>query len=373
MSVVPISPPIAHAAQTVFVVSAACGFLGLVTRPAMLATTLSATYLFALSQLTGSVLHDMHLLWFAALLAASPCGDVLSLDCWRARRSGAPLPSSPSLAYAWPLVTTRVLLGLVYFFPGFWKITASGWAWIASDNLRNQMYWKWYEHDWMPAIRIDGSPTLCHLCALGVVTFELSFLPLSSCGRTRPLAALAGFVFHVATQALMRIGFFSLWGTYVVLFDWAWLEEREPSAARRSLGRTWPLGLLLIGIVFVQGARGAVQAWPFACYPTFQSIVGAEIPDVVLSASFPDGRVLRLPLPPKSQATWGIAWALTGHRPSEEAMRAYWGRVATDSRVAEVAHGAGQIRFARGWFSVLPGDRGRPPVHEEALGAITLP
>ena len=371
--VVPISPAIARAAQGVFVAAAGCGLLGLFTRPALAAMTASAAYLFALSQLTGSVLHDMHLLWFGALLGASPSGDVLSLDAWRARRRGTPLPSSPSRAYAWPLVTARALLGLIYFFPGFWKLAGSGEAWIFSDNLRNQMYWKWYEHDWTPALRIDSSSALCHLCALGVVAFELSFLPLSSWRRSRPFAAIAGFIFHLATEALMRIGFFALWGTYVILFDWAWLEERDPSRATRPLGRAWPLGALLVGAVFVQGARGAVQAWPFACYPTFQTLAGAEITDVVATASFHDGSALRLPVPRKSQAAWGTAWAFAARPPSEEAMRAYWARMAADARVTSLARGAERIRFSRAWFSVLPGDRGRPPVREEPLGEITLP
>jgi hypothetical protein len=372
-SAVPIAPSIARVVAVVFVVSTACGFLGLFTRPVLFVATLSALYLLALSQLSGSVLHDMHLIWFAALLAASPSGDVLSLDAWRARRRGTPLSSHPSEAYAWPLVTARVLLGLIYFFPGFWKIATSGWAWITSDNLRNQLYWKWYEHDWIPALRIDASPALCHLCAFGVVVFELSFLPLSSWRRTRPFAAVAGVVFHVATQAMMRIGFFALWGTYVVLFDWAWLEEREPAGVRRSLGRAWPLGVFFIGAVLVQGARGAVQAWPFACYPTFAEIAGTQIPDIVLTTSFADGHTLRLPTASKSQAAWGTAWMLGRRRLSEEMMRAYWQRTTVDPRVDQLARGAREVRFSRGWFSVLPADRGRPPLREEPLGAITLP
>ena len=376
LGVVPITPALARIAQVAFVVAAPLGLVGLYARASLTVVTVSALYLFALPQLTGSVLHDMHLLWFAALLAASPCGDALSVDSWRARRRGSPLPSEPSVAYAWPLVCARVALGCVYLFPGFWKITSSGWAWIASDNLRNQMYWKWYENDWIPSIRIDGIPALCHLSAFAVVAFELSFLPLALFRRTRVLAAIGGFVFHTATQAIMRIGFFGLWGCYVILFDWAWLEEREPVGPARPLSRAWPLGAAIVAAVAIQGARGAVQAWPFACYPTFQWMVGTEIPDVVMTATLSDGRTVRLPAVPKSQAAWAVAWSVAGTSshgpPSETAMRAYWERAARDPRVAKLVTDAREVQIARGWFSVLPGDRGQPPRREEPLGTITL-
>ncbi len=341
----------------------------------MTLTTVSILYLFALSQLTGSVLHDMHLVWFASLLAASPCGDVLSVDAILARRRGAQLPSSPSVAYAWPLVTARLLLGLVYFFPGAWKLFGSGWAWVASDNLRNQMYWKWYEHDWIPAVRIDGSPAMGHACAAAVVVFELSFVALAVAPKTRRVAAVGGLAFHFATQAIMRIGFFALWGAYVILFDWAWLEERPVQPHARPLGRAWPLAPVLLAAVLVQGARGQTQAWPFACYPTFQALAPAEIPDVVMTATFADGRTAPVPPFPKSQPEWAMAWALVGGRPngpSPDALRAYWDRALRKRAVAAMAQGAQEVSFARGWFSVLPADRGLPARRQEPLGSITL-
>ena len=376
VAIVPITPGIARVAQACFLMGTTLGLFGAYARAALTVATLSALYLFALPQLTGSVLHDMHLVWFAALLAASPCADALSVDAWTARKNGRPLPSAPSAAYAWPLVTARVLLGLVYFFPGFWKLASGGWAWIASDNLRNQMYWKWYEHDRIPALRIDEWPLVCRACALGVVLFELSFLPLALWRRTRPFAATAGIAFHVATQALMRIGFVGLWGCYVVLFDWRWPPHRADAGEKRPLGRAWMLGAAIVIAVFVQGVRGAVQAWPFACYPTFQWLAGDEIPDVVMTATFPDGTSVRVPQMRKSQAAWGTAWALAGARgsaPSEAALRAYWRSAARDPHVDAIARGASEIRFARGWFSVLPADRGQPPRREEPLGTITRP
>src|SRR5262245_42223956 len=76
----PITEASARAAEVVLWVSAISGLLGLFCRASLLLVTLSGLYVFALAQLSGTVTHDMHLLWFTALLAASPSGDALSID-----------------------------------------------------------------------------------------------------------------------------------------------------------------------------------------------------------------------------------------------------------------------------------------------------
>ncbi len=125
----------------------------------------------------------------------------------------------------------------------------------------------------------------------------------------------------------------------------------------------------------MQGVRGQTQAWPFACYSTFQALVPAEIPDVVMTAIFPDGRTAVVPAFHKSQAEWAMAWALarSSTAPSEAALRAYWELALRRSSVGAAAGGAREMRFGRGWFSVLPADRGQPARRQEPLGAITLP
>ena len=116
------------------IVACLTAIAGALPRTAMLTVTISGLYVFGLSQLSGAVIHDMHLFWLSALLAVSPCGDAFSLV--RRKRAGA------SLAYGIPLRLARLLLAVVYFFPGYWKLATSGLEWITSDNLRNQLYWQ---------------------------------------------------------------------------------------------------------------------------------------------------------------------------------------------------------------------------------------
>jgi hypothetical protein len=392
---VPITPALARAAEWVLVGTLVSGLVGFWSRLSLFFVTLSGLYVLGLFQLTGSVTHDMHLLWFAALLALGPCGEAMSFDRLLAKRRGAPAPA-PSLGAAVPLFFTRMLLGLVYFFPGFWKLRESGLAWITSDNLKNQMYWKWYENGAVPSWRIDRSGSLLLAGALGVVLLELSFPLLVLIPKTRPVAATGGLLFHAFSRLFLFIPFVSLWGCYTMLIDWGRLHLPFGNAVTDapttplvvSSALKWPLGTraasvmgaALVALVVLQGARNHVQAWPFACYPTFQWRVGSTIPDLVMEAVRPDGTTQVLPDGPgaggyRTQDDWGMAWrvaGLYGQMPSVEELRAYLGHARRKSALDVAVRGAITIRFYRAWYSVSPGDAGRPPVRAEPIGEIAL-
>lgn len=409
VALVPISPAWARVAQVVLVASAIAGIAGLFSRIALLLVTLSGLYLFAMVQLSGSVTHDMHLFWFTALLAASPSGAALSLDALIARRRPPSAPDpAPSIAHAIPLWGARLLLGAVYFFPGFWKLQSSGLGWIFSDNLRNQMYWKWHQMGgYTPALRVDLSPTLCQAGALAAVLFELSFVFLVLTRRGRIAAAILGLGFHLASSVFLRIPFMSLWICYVVLIDWAAISARfkrlggaEPelsanSMMRREKGAPRPengvprsavvcaclCAALLTGAV-VQGARNRIQAWPFACYPTFQWTVSAEMPDLLVEAVMDDGRPAALldggggaAGGIRSQERWGMVWSIAGmydRDPTEAQLRAYLDLIAVDAPVRDTMDGAASVRFYRAFYSVIPEDRGKPPLRKTMIGEVSL-
>ena len=94
-----------------------------------------------------------------------------SLDAWRRRRAGgrgenrgdaggAPtLPPARAPEYGVPIRIAWLLLGMVFFFPGLWKLRTAGLGWITGDTLRNQMYWKWAVIPGLtPPLRIDRFP-----------------------------------------------------------------------------------------------------------------------------------------------------------------------------------------------------------------------
>jgi hypothetical protein len=380
----------ARIAMLVLIAACVACALGLLSRWSAGLVTLAGLYVFALSQLGGAVVHDMHLFWFSGLLAVSPCGDALSVDRMlrRARGTAAPDRAATSLAHGVPLQAVRLLLGVIYFFPGFWKLRASGPAWIFSDNLQNQMYSKWYQHDFLPPIRIDRWPLLLEAGALAVVGFELSFFALVLCPRLRWIALGWGLLFHGLAEVFLRIQFMSLWACYVVLIDWSSLLARgrnAPAPPNREPDRlpkpALLLAALLLAISVVQGARGAVQAWPFACYPTFQWIADDAIADLRIEAVRADGSRAVITDGPstggqRSQADWALAWTVAGFygKPAApDQLRAYYLRLCARGRACDAARGAVSLRFFAAHYSTVPERRGSAPLDQRPIGELALP
>lgn len=378
---VPIGPRIAQAAQLGVALGAFAGLVGYRARLAMAAVAFFGFYTFALAQLSGAVLHDMHLIWFALILSVSPCGDALTFFS-EPSGTGWPVRYQRSLAYAWPLAFVRALFSAIYFFPGMWKLRASGLAWATSDNLRNQMYTKWFQYGgWLPAFRIDEHPLFLKMSAFSVLGFELGFPLLMLSRRTRLLAAVGGLAFHLSGDAFLRIRFPSLWVCYVALIDWGPLADRVRRAAADVVIETrvasrWPIriGALLVLGAALQGLRGETFAWPFACYPTFQWCVGTHMPDLVLEGENADGNVVVIDSGGngrgRSQDVWGLVWSLAGLAhgvASHPALVAYWNAVDHS-----LARGAVRGRVVLVTWSVLPADRDRPPTSRRVLDTFAL-
>lgn len=357
VNAVPIDRGVALVAQVVCVFAGLCAAAGVRARPALVAQLVAAFYLFAVYQLGGAVWHDMHLLWLLALLAASPCDEALGFDA-----RGCP-PPPDSTRYAWPLLFARLLLGAVYFFPGVHKLATSGLAWALSDNLRNQLWWKWAEHGADPSAvwRVDSLPGVLHAGGLFVLAFELSFPVLALVPRTRAIAAALGVVFHLFTQLVFLIPFWGLWACYVAL-----LAPRRtrvlpavtpPASASRA---PIAVGALLVAGAVVQGARGRMAAFPFACYPTFAWIAGTEMPDLEI-----DVAGTTLPRAARSQRGWGETWSALGVTgPLDCARLAAFAR-RTSPAVARAD--PREVRYVRAWRSVDPDRRGDPPLRREPL------
>ena len=366
--------------------SALMAVVGIYTRPALVALTVATFYLFSIAQLGGHVWHDMHLLWFCALLASSPCDDVLAVDAKR------PVLTEGA-AYAQPIWVARGLLAAIYFFPGFHKLARSGMAWALSDNLRNQMYWKWAQYGAVPSIRLEQPTWLLPVMGVSVLAFELGFPVLVLVRRTRPLAALAGFVFHIVTQILFLIPFASLWIAYVVLIDLRPLARRLRPSLRAASSDAAPResaalgsnrgallailvqGALLIGTV-VQGARGQTRSYPFACYPTFEWMAAPEMPDLVVALQGRDGREIELPSGGRgrSQREWAEVWSVAGVTApiTPDRLRAYYAALLQRDPAAKrlAAEGTEPVRFYRVLRSVLPDDQGRI-VRRTLIGELT--
>ncbi|MBI1358095.1 MAG: hypothetical protein GC160_27490 [Acidobacteria bacterium] len=217
----------------------------------------------------GKVDHHHHLVWFALLLATSRCGDALSIDsllqAWRRAGKGITAPPPPGRAYGAPIALAMVLLGVAYFFPGFWKFWRSGLDWAFSDSPLYTLYGKWRMMGGEPMSAIDRQPWLLQWGSLGVMLLEMAFLPLMFNRRTRMLAAAGGLSFHLGGQLTGRYGFESLMGCYVIFIEWGrlfrWFGGKlygEPLVCRWTPASRWEATAL--GAVRTLDVFGAV-AW----------------------------------------------------------------------------------------------------------------
>src|SRR5262249_47636392 len=120
-----------------------------------------------------------------------------------------------------------LLMGVIYFFAGMWKLWSGGIDWALSDNLRFMMYEQWTQlGGWTPFFRIDHYPVIYRGAALGTVLFETSFIFLLFSRRLRMLSVVGGVTFHTMTDVFMRISFASLVKCYVAFFDWYAIARR---------------------------------------------------------------------------------------------------------------------------------------------------
>ncbi len=281
LSIVPINPALVEKSLFVFTVACILAMFGCFARWTCFIAAISGIYVMGISQCYGKVDHNHHLIWFMLILSASRCADVLSIDSlWQARkRMMSRIPNS--VEYALPLRFIWLLIAMIYFFPGFWKLAVSAdWAW--SDNLKYHLYAKWFELDgWLPFFRLDQYPVLYKAASLGIIIFELFFVVFIFFPTLRPIAVTAGLFFHTMIYVFMKISFFNLLICYVAFINWdgllARISKSNPEkmnynpSKKSALDQKIIIGvgsvLLMVNCFF--GFKETIAGWPFACYPTF--------------------------------------------------------------------------------------------------------
>ncbi len=290
-----------------FLLQVACVFaaVGFFSRASALVATVVGFYVLGVPQLFGKVNHVHYYVWFAAILAASRSGDALSVDAILSRwRHPERFPLRESTIYGLPIRVVWLLIGIIYFFPGFWKLWSGGLEWAFSENLKWMLWRKWIDGlGWPPPFRIDNYPLLYQGAAAAVIVFELAFVFLLFFPRLRLIAVAGGLVFHHMTRVLMAIYFKTLVYCYVVFIDWygiySWLRRRlsrrqEPAFAEDSHSPPCSRLLVMVASFFVFGnmlfgALHLARAWPLACFPTFSALASPSRTSLRVKLDFGSG------------------------------------------------------------------------------------
>jgi hypothetical protein len=273
-------------------------------------------WVLGIPQFYGKINHYHHLLWFAAIVALSPSDVVLSVRALLSD-TARQYPFRASRIYALPIRILWLLMGVIYFFPGWWKWIIGGTDWAFSNNLQYLIYTRWYQLDWLPPLRIDAYPALLHLSGTGVILFEISFIFLLFFPLLRRYLPIAGLLFHLANFLIMRINFWTLAVTYITFWDaekhFAAFREkalrylpRTPQLLRffaisdlptrsthseqnelRMIQRT---GALLLTVTLAFGFVH-LDSWPFAVYPSFATLEEPYTQTILFKVVTDDGEV----------------------------------------------------------------------------------
>jgi hypothetical protein len=208
-------PPWAIAAiQIVGVAAAALAALGWRRRGTLAVAWLAYFVLAALRASRGKIQHN-------DLLLLIGCVPFLLAPATRwLHRATARV----SALWGWPVHTAVTFVAGAYFFTGLRKLTVSGIAWVASDNMRWILYAGANGKAKMPeaALFIADRPWLAHLAAAFVMGFELAFPFLLLQRRVRPVIVACAFAFHGGTWLTLGLDYWKY--AFVVCFllvDWA--------------------------------------------------------------------------------------------------------------------------------------------------------
>ncbi len=298
-----VSPHAGWIAYAAFVGAGAMAMVGYRARAAQVVAIVAGGFVLSIAQFYGKVNHYHHLLWFAMLLAASPCADVLSIDAVReaGRRAGLAMRSRE--AYELPLRFVWGLLVLIYFFPGVWKLTEVGSAWATPANVIGILHAKWAETGRVPWVRVDHWPWLCGVIGVSTMAFENAFAPLTLAGRwPRRVAAAFGVLFHLSIWLVMDIRIGHVVVGYLALIDVSGVfrpicvaKDRCGVHDRATTTSPWPrwpvyaVGIALIaGNVYDGVARR--EDWPLGMYPAFAWRAPMDHVTVEITAEWADGR-----------------------------------------------------------------------------------
>lgn len=267
-------------------------FVGIFTPQMIIGATITGFFVLGIPQFYGKIDH-YHILWHVLLiLSFSKPGNALSIDAWR--KDIPQLNLSTSVKYGLPLKLTMIVIGLGYFFPGFWKFTFSGLEWIFSDNLKLKMYSKWLTlGGWTPAFRIDQYPFLYQTGALLTIIIELGFIFSLFFKKVRTVFVVAAMGFHFGVLYFMKIFFLPTMSLYVIFVNWEKLISKFTPTVSNIKDKLHSQSnfikkYIVVGSFLVFGYVGCglllLDSWPFGVYPTFASLESETVPSILIEA-----------------------------------------------------------------------------------------
>jgi predicted DCC family thiol-disulfide oxidoreductase YuxK len=218
-----------------------CSFLGLWTNPSLVVFAVGNIFLQAFSYSFGEIHHPHGLMMIAlAILALSPCGEILSLDDLRRRLSIASknrqfqsfnIFTQQSEFSRWPLLLIQWLFAVCYA-SAFWSKVREGGgiAWANGYTLQYYLVQDGFRFNLDFALWVAQFHYLVLALQWIVFIFQGTFFLAVLFPSVGWLYALLGISFHTGVYLSMGAPFFHWMSVYCVFFDWAhifdWLKRR---------------------------------------------------------------------------------------------------------------------------------------------------
>jgi hypothetical protein len=158
---------------TVWRASLLTSTIGLATTSSTQLAFVLGFYLIGLQHQFGKVDHNMLLpIIMLGILAASRCGDALSIDAMRNRKNTE--IRIPRGAYHWPLQLSQSVFLLAFFSAGLYKLRVSGLGWITAANMQNFLRLHQLTYPTPFGRLVASSNAFCWLAVRLVLILELS-------------------------------------------------------------------------------------------------------------------------------------------------------------------------------------------------------
>jgi len=380
LSVLPVNPTTAAVAGGLFLWVCGMALMGLYTRVSATLAVIVGLYVLGIPQFYGKIDHYHHLLWFAALLAASPCADAWSVDAWLKKKRGLPAAAQTAQRYAVPLRFVWLLMGVIYFFAGFWKFVIGGLDWGAGENLIYILYAQWYRVDWLPFFRIDEVPWLAAVAGVGVMFWEMGFIFLVLSRRTRWIAVAGGLLFHASVYLLAHINFWNLVACYAAFVPVGALLKRSQEVVATQPPHRSPahmVGSVLLAVNIFCGFT-LLDTWPVAVYPTFAGVKEPLQATLSLEADLPDGTTVAL-IPWRREALreaigasrmLGLVWQVVRASPGQERQQRARAVLAVMKPYIPELEQAVAVRLYQDYVAVAPARWKEPPVRRMLIVVV---
>ncbi len=180
----------------------------------------------------------------------------------------------------WALTAIQAVTAFTYFAAGLQKLHTTGWSWLASTNMQNQLLLEGTPF----GKSVAEYPFLCGSIAAGILLLELAS-PLSLLlARTRAwwIFPIGWFVFNISTQfSIIGATFVPQVAVYLSFVPWHRFRHRTAAISAPGIFQASSLPNILMAILVCGFAIEFFQktlGWPFAAYDMFASEISTRAP-----------------------------------------------------------------------------------------------